>query len=99
MQRLKSGGIAWGSCFGNTPVPLKLATVPYGDASGLVLDVKEVHIRGIDAPYNATLFLLCMDTIFFFDMTLTTAKRDMLRFFLILALCISIQSLIRTIGN
>ena len=55
IQQLKSGSISFANSFGMTPIPLKLATVPYGEDSGLVVGVKEVHIRGVDAPYNATL--------------------------------------------
>lgn len=41
--------------FGKNPVPSKFSHVPYGEDSGVVVGVKKVNIRGVTAPYNASL--------------------------------------------
>ena len=40
---------------GNIAVPAKLANVPLGEDSGLVIDVKTIDIRNVKAPYNPSI--------------------------------------------
>lgn len=55
IEELKKGVLGTTYYLGKTPVPSKLAHVPYGEDSGIVVGVKEVNIRNIKAPYNASL--------------------------------------------
>ncbi len=38
-----------------TPLPMDLCEIPFADQQGIILDVKTVSIRDIQAPYNAAL--------------------------------------------
>ena len=44
-----------GKLLGNVAVPAKLANIPFGEESGIVIGVKTVDIRNVTAPYNPTI--------------------------------------------
>lgn len=41
--------------YGGIPIPAVLCGVPFADAKGIVLNVKNMPIRNIEAPYNASI--------------------------------------------
>ena len=41
--------------FGNLAVPYPLQNLPFGEDIGLILDVKNIVVRNVVAPYNATI--------------------------------------------
>ena len=40
---------------GNLAIPYHLQNIPFGEETGVVLDVKNIEIRNVVAPYNATI--------------------------------------------
>jgi predicted GH43/DUF377 family glycosyl hydrolase len=40
---------------GGTCAPVELRNIPYADETGVLLDVKTISIRGVTAPYNASI--------------------------------------------
>lgn len=55
IKKLQKGVLGTTYYLGRIPVPARLAAIPYGEDSGLILGVKQVNIHNIDFPYNASL--------------------------------------------
>ena len=65
------------------PAPRKFSLVPFGEKTGLVVGVKEVKIRGVTAPYNASLIRSAFgyDLFFRYDVISSKAKAKNSLFF------------------
>lgn len=81
MKKLEKGALSTTYCLGRTPVPFSLASVPYGEDSGLVLGVKQVNIRNISFPYNASLIPAPSGYELFFRYDVISSKAKYLPFF------------------
>lgn len=81
MEKLEKGVLGTTYCLGRTPVPFSLAAVPYAEDSGLVLDVKQVNIRNVSFPYNASLIPASSGYELFFRYDVISSKAKYLPFF------------------
>jgi predicted GH43/DUF377 family glycosyl hydrolase len=48
-------GVLSADCLGQIPIPPKFANIPFGEDSGLVINVKPISIRNVIAPHNPSL--------------------------------------------
>ncbi|MGL5264532.1 MAG: hypothetical protein ACRDAI_08225 [Candidatus Rhabdochlamydia sp.] len=81
MEKLEKGVLGTTYCLGKTPVPFRLASVPYGEDSGLVLGVKQVNIRNVNYPYNASLILSPSGYELFFRYDVTSIRSKYFPFY------------------
>lgn len=52
VKMLEYGAPSSSQRLGNVPIPTRLTGVPFAEDAGIVLAVKELHIRDVTAPYN-----------------------------------------------
>jgi len=43
------------NCLGGAPIPLRLANIPFGEDTGLVLETRSIDVRNVLAPHNPAL--------------------------------------------
>jgi predicted GH43/DUF377 family glycosyl hydrolase len=55
IKMLGYGPLSSSECLGKTPIPLKLSGIPLAEDAKIVLEVKELNIRNVTAPYNPSL--------------------------------------------
>ena len=60
---------------GNLAIPYPLQNLPYGEETGVVLDVKQIDIRNVVAPYNATIVEHKDQYLLFFRYDVMQSKR------------------------
>ena len=61
-------------CLGGASLPLSLVNIPFAEDSGLVVDVKTLKIRGVEAPYNPSLISSSSGYHLFFRYDLMNSK-------------------------
>ncbi len=81
MEKLEKGVLGTSYCLGKIPVPFSLAAVPYGEDSGLVLGVKQIDIRNVSYPYNASLIPAPSGYELFFRYDIVSSSAKYLPFF------------------
>ena len=81
VKKLKNRAVGTPHYLGKLSAPLQFALVPYGEDTGLVVGVKEVNIRNVIAPYNASLIQSTSGYDLFFRYDIISSKAEYSHFY------------------